>query len=134
MNSLQTQFQTDSRREVEGIWIPLGDCKVKVLRPGGANKAYVKAAMAAFRPYRRQMELGITNETVMTEIAAGLFAKYVVTDWEEVVDTEGDHIPYSAEIMKTTLIDTPELFSELRRFAEDLNLWRVEALEPITKN
>jgi hypothetical protein len=134
LNSLQSQFGTNTVRETEGIWIPLGSCKVKIARPGGANKAYLKAAMTAFRPYRRQIDLGVANETVMTEIAAELYSKHVVLDWEEVTDADGNPIPYSSAAMKTSLIETPELFVELRRFADDLNVWRSEALEPIVKN
>lgn len=137
---LYSNYKTDVNKEVNGVPVEFGtndDGTVITFilsRMGASNKQYVKALEAAQKPFRRQIQLGTlpqeTNERIFREV----FANTVLKGWVNVRDENEQDLPFNFVNAIKVLTDLPDLYDDLFRQANTIDLFRSEALEEDAKN
>lgn len=138
--SIYNQFATDKEKETEGVVVPYSaneDGSVpsfKIARMGKSNKKYTKAMERATRPYRRQVELGALSEEVSEKILLGVFVDTILLGWENVLDRDGNKIPYNRDNAMKVMTDLPDLYADLQAQASSAAQFREEQREAEAKN
>jgi len=133
-NSPYAQFKTDSKVEKKGITLDFGSFAIRIARAGGANKAYAKALMKHVKPYRKAFQAGTLDAKTQSEIMAKVYADSVVLDWVNVMDAEGNEMPFSHENVVKLFTDLPELFQQVIADAENYRNFKEVEAEDIAKN
>lgn len=127
-------YQTDENKETEGVWLDFaGGRSIKVLRAGGANKAFKRAFQAALKPYRRQIDNGTMDDSVSERIMLETYAKYVIVDWEGITDKHGDPIPYSREACIAFFTALPEMFGDVIQLAQSAATFGLDDEEEVAE-
>lgn len=123
-------FKTDPKLEQEGVWIPLGDGKLRIAR---LNNPRMGAAFAALiRPYRGGIVPPAEEERIMLDC----LADHVLVGWENIT-RDGEPFPYSVENAKAALQikDFAEFVLERARDMEQFRTSEVTSgVEAIAKN
>lgn len=133
--STYTAFQTDERMEQTGILLDFGDAgKIKIARAGGANTAFNKKMMALAKPHRHAIQTGLLSGEKAEEMMLDAYATTVVLGWDGITDKEGNVLPFSVDNVKKVFKDLPDLFSQVRKSADDAALFRADELEADVKN
>jgi hypothetical protein len=93
-----------------------------ILRPANeANKQYFNAVLSKSRKNVRAIQAGHVNQSMIAESRnkdRELYPSFVVVGWENVVDSQGEEVPFSSEACRDFLNALPDwLFDELRTFA-----------------
>ena len=106
--------------------------------------AVLKQGKAAARRARGRRGQTPTKEAIeqARQEDIKLFVKYIVVDWEGVLDSKGESVPYSSEVCEQFLKAIPsDMFNELRNFCLDIDNFRLESeqmeadeLEELTGN
>jgi len=122
-----SNFKTDTRAEVEGVWVDFGsDFKVKIGRLG--NPKCQEYSRRIQKPYKRQID----NETIDPEITKKLLrkalARYVLLDWKGLEEDDGKVIEYSVEKAEE-LLETKDFFAEIMGLSQDMDLFKQETQE-----
>lgn len=98
---LKTQFNTDERLEIEGVWEDLGEAKdgedppgILVARVG--NSAYLKEYQKVPRGIRNQLDNGTLPEDTSKQIVNKLLAKTILLNWRGIAD-DGKILEYTYE-------------------------------------
>lgn len=88
-------FDTDAKKENEGVWEPIGkNARILVARLG--NKAYNEAFSKIPHGIRLQMENGVIDDEHAESIICDLLSHTVLLGWEGIGD-DGVELPYSRE-------------------------------------
>lgn len=138
--SLARKFKTDEKCEAEGICLDYGDGqKIWIARAGGANRAFQKEAQRIVRKYRRQLTLNILPEEIQQKVAREAYARTVILRWEGVTDKDcgGDGtepVPCTFENICRLLENLPELFNDIQRQAQNIELFLETLREDDAKN
>lgn len=95
---------------------------VLILRPAtSANKEYFNALLKRNRKNMRQIQAGDFNLGLVEENRDSdrtLYAKAVITDWEKVIDDQGEGAKFTSENVLAFLQALPDwVFDEVRAFA-----------------
>lgn len=121
-----------ARLTLYSITLPNGVSPTLIGRPcGQINKAYFNALMRssakrALQPVSRQ-NLAATEEH--RKVDRVLYAKFVITGWEDVVDASMDSVPFTEENCTDFLRSLPaHIFDEIRAFFLDLGNFTEEAV------
>ncbi len=123
-------YSTDQSLESSrGVWIDYGDRAFQVLRAGGSNHRYVRALAAALRPHARAISKRTMDPAKLRQIYWDLFARHVVIGWRGIQDTEGNDIPFSEEAALAFFESFPDLFDEIKDYAEDMGTFAEEGIE-----
>lgn len=124
------KFKTDQTLELEGVWVPFDDARIKIAR---LNNPQMAAAYAAkIRPYRGAK----IPEGVEEEIMVECLASHVLLDWEGVTH-DGAAFPHTREnaVKALKIKDFAEFVINCAR---DFELFRQqdirEAVTAIAKN
>jgi hypothetical protein len=93
-------------------------------RFGGANAQRVKAAMAKYyKPFARQVELGLLDPTKEREILVKAFVEACMIEWQG-VEIDGQEVEYSPEAAIKLLTSLPELFDSLHSYASSFDSFK----------
>lgn len=151
---LAKDYKTDAAKEVDGVDVEVSSnddgtiVKMRLSRMGKANKRYTKAFEAATRPHRRQIELKTLPEAVAEKMLREVFAETVLIGWQNVQNEDlGDGsllfpgyaadekaVPYNKENALALFAALPELYDALSANANDVSLFRTDAVENEAKN
>lgn len=152
MTDLGKMFATNSEREVEGVILMFGDAEIRVARAGGANTKFTRMFEERTRPYRKQIELKVIKEDVMTRLLAEVYAEAIVVSWrtrvvtkdefgadvvsyEDTITVNGEKLVFSKENVVKLLLSVPVIFQEIRETSMAFsNFQDAEALETDAKN
>lgn len=138
--SLFKQFGTNAAKVEEGVEIPFGANDDKtipvfiVARQHRSNKQYRKAADAALRPYRRQIELKTLADDTAETVLMDVFVNTLLKGWRNVQDEKGREIEFSPENAKELFVALPDLYDELQTATNDASLFRDGEREADAKN
>ncbi len=144
--SLSKNYATNRTAEVEGVDVPMGTnddgsvISFKLSRMSKSNKRYTKALEAATKPYRRQIELGVLDETLSEKLFKGVFVDTILLGWQNVQfsDIVGGYNTEKAPFTKENALQLfdrlPELYEDLQQQAQKISLFRDESLEDEAKN
>lgn len=133
--SLHSQFATDKKAEVDGVWVEYGandDGSIpgfKISRMSKANKKYTKALEKATRPHRRAIELETMNNELAERIFMEVFVDTVLLEWKNIQAKDGEELLLSKETAMKLFEDLPELYDDLQEKAKKASLFREETLE-----
>lgn len=98
-----------------GVWVDILGARWKIARAG--NPEYDQALEDS--GYRRTDDPAKKQRALYTAIAEG-----VLLDWEDVVDNDGEPIPYTVENAVEVLIENPDLVSEVLQEANTLSNYK----------
>lgn len=138
--SLYKQFGTNATKVESGVEIKFGANDDKtiptfiVARQHRSNKPYRKAAEAAMRPYRRQIELKTLSDDTAEAVLMDVFITTLLKGWKNVQDEKGREIEFSPEAAKELFVALPDLYDELQNAANDAALFRESEREADAKN
>lgn len=98
-----------------------------------ANKPFFNALLKRSKESARMLRAGkISAEMVEKNRSEDktLYPAYIIKDWENVYDDNGDKVPFSAEAATQFIAALPNwLFDELRNFAGDPSNFVVESID-----
>lgn len=98
MFDLNSNFNMDSQKELEGVWEPLGDdSKILVARIG--NSRYQSEYRKIPSAQRRRIENNMVKGKEIERIISALLAKTILLDWEGLGDN-GELLTYSEPLMR----------------------------------
>jgi len=109
--------RNDPAKFTAGTWVEIFDARWKIARAG--NPEYEQALEDS--GYRRTDDTTKKQRALYTAIAEG-----VLKDWEDVVDQNGEAIPYTTDNCVEVLLENPDLVGELLREANTLANFRRE--------
>jgi Trk K+ transport system NAD-binding subunit len=109
--------RNDVTKFTAGTWVEIFGARWKVARAG--NPEYDQALEES--GYRRTEDPAKKQRALYTAIAEG-----VLKDWEDVVDNDGQPIPYSVDNAVEVLLENPDLVGEVLREANTLSNYRRE--------
>lgn len=138
--SLYTAFATDPALEIDGVPVNYGKNSkgqptiITVARAGGRNSAHQKRANVIYKPVRRQLQNENIDEDVLMELTRKLYAETVVKGWSGVEDKEGQELPFSVENCIKLFEDLPDIFLDIKKLADEMQIFRVAAVEDDAKN
>lgn len=118
-----------------------GEPVLELAPAGEVNKAYFNDALRRLKKRQAQIKAtGISAELVKAnrEEEYDLFARHIVRGWSNVLDVNGDEVPYDESNARAFLKALPtDLFDAIRDFAADLSNFRdhdVPATEDVAGN
>lgn len=121
-------YATDHTLEASsGVWIDFGDRRFLILRAGGANHRFTRRIGEMIRPLRRQIANGTVDPDKLRKIYWRVYAEAVVKDWDG-IKSGGNPVPYSAEAGYAFFEAFPDLFEELRVYADDMSTFAEERI------
>lgn len=109
--------RNDVTKFTSGTWVEIFGGRFKIARAG--NPVYEQALEDS--GYRRTEDPAKKQRALYTAIAEG-----VLKDWEDVVDNDGQPIPYSVDNAVEVLLENPDLVGEVLREANTLSNYRRE--------
>lgn len=148
--SLRKQFKTSTKLENEGIWLELGNTRVRVARAGGSNQKYNAAMERVSKEHKRAIANELLTSKQSMNILREVYIDTIIKGWqtnvapedaaeEEWVDgieaDDGDELlEVTAENIKAVLIELPDLFMEIKQAADKLNYYQQSILDEAVKN
>lgn len=152
MTDLGQMFKTNPEREQEGVVLLFGDVEIRVARAGGANTKFQRAFEEKTRPYRKQIEMKVIKEDVMTRLLAEIYAEAIIVSWrtkvvtkdefgndevtyDQTITVNGDKLEFSIANATKLLMNVPMVFQEVREVSMQwTNYQDVEVLATDSKN
>lgn len=143
-------YQTDEKLEREGAVVDLGERGAFLIaRAGGKNTKYTKLVRKLMRPHKREALALTLDIDIADRIAIDAFSQMIVLGWfkkgdpfpstdpdaepvlceYDVTGPNGYPLPFSPANAKKLLTDLPDLFADLRSFADDATTYQREVLE-----
>jgi hypothetical protein len=90
-----SQFKADSKKENEGVWIPVGpDSRVKIIRL--SSRRFRDAQKEKMLPYENIQRLNVLKDEQQEILLAELVGETVILDWEGFTEN-GSVCPFSSE-------------------------------------
>lgn len=147
--SLRSQFKTSPKLETEGIWLELGNTRIRLARAGGQNQKYNAAMEKISKIHRRAIENELLSSEKSLSILREVYADTVVLDWETNIGTEDDSkwvegiepetpgddlLPVTRENIIATFKELPDLFLECKRTAEKMMYFSQSLIDGAVKN
>lgn len=126
-----SKIKKDTNAAESGVWINkvLDDLDVKIASAG--NRKYLDCLRQLMKPYQRSYKS--MGDEVFLEIQNKAISKYILVDWRNLQDEEGNEIPYSAD-KAYELLQDPEN-EEFRKIvvslSEESEVFRKEALDDL---
>ncbi len=149
--NLHKQFQTDSSKEEQGIWVDFENgVSVRIRRL--SSKASVRAREEAEKPYKTRLRSGSMDDDTAELLAMHQLARGVISDWkgitEPVLDKDGapildedgnpknKDIPYSPDTAFEILSDDAlkDFRTELIQISLDRDAFKNEEDADAVKN
>ena len=116
--------QNDVRKFTEGTWVDLYGARWRVARAG--NPRYLEALERHGK--RHAQSKAEEQRALMLAIAEG-----ILLGWEEVVDANGEPIPYTVDNAAEVLADNPEVVNALLAEANRAENFRREDVKAQAK-
>lgn len=126
---LKKAFATDEQKEIEGVWIEIGE-NAELLIARAGNPKYNKLLEKLQKPHRAAIARDRLPINVARKMIIEVLAETVLLDWKN-IEYDG-HLEYSKEnalMLLTKLKDFRELVSDLAR--EEANFRAVQEEDDI---
>ena len=141
IKSLYEIYGTESNYEVDGVWQDLGPCRIKLARAGNKNTLYAKTFKSVLKRWDKKNYEAVTEEESKL-IMAEIYSKAVIKAWE-IKDDKGKwesglflmkdgvekKVSATPANIAKCLIDLPDLFTQIQRWADDIKTFQKEAEE-----
>lgn len=131
--NLFKKYETDNKKEVNGVPIIIDGVTFICRRAGGGNRAY-RAALANFSSAPEyKTALNSTDTTIglqaEDEITMNAFADGVVVGWSDILDRDDQPLPYSREAFMDLMTACPDVWMQLRIRAHEMDTFRLKTVE-----
>lgn len=127
--NLFKKYETDEKKETEGVEITIDGAVFICRRAGGGNRRYRAAIGLAAAAPDFQERINSTDSTVAItaedEITLNAFAESVVIGWREVLDRGDAPWDFTKENFLDLMRSCPDVWLQLRMAARDLDNFRV---------
>jgi hypothetical protein len=133
MSSIRKLFATNQDIETKGIWMDYGSgVEIQIARAGGSNKAFATRFTALSKPFRRQIQAEMVDESTAQEILYRVYAECVVRGWRGITQDDIDPkatnptepLPYSVENCVALFKALPDLANDVVAQAGKLAMFR----------
>lgn len=135
MPNLYKKYETDEKKETEGVEIEIDGCTFICRRAGGGNRRYRAAiGLSALDPAvadRINSKDQVESITAEDEITMAAFADAVVVDWKDVLDRNDEPLPFSKQAFLDLMKSCPDVWLQLRMRARDMDNFRVSQAETL---
>ncbi len=142
--SIESQFGTNTKKEAEGVEIPLSPNKdgtvptFIVAATSRSNTPYAKSLEKATKPFRRAGKVVGLDDAVADKLYKETFCKTVLKGWRnvQVKDENGELIVlvYNYENAVKLMNDFPRLYDYLSEEAGSIERFQDEVREEEAKN
>lgn len=126
------QFATDEKKEIEGVWVEIGDgAKLLVARSG--NRKYARLLGTEVEKHQRALDgKSDAAEELSEKLMIGVIAGTILLGWEG-VKYKGQPMAYSVENAKT-LLAVKDFRVFVTKLSNDIEAYRAVQEEVAKKN
>lgn len=153
--SLRKAFQTSPKLETEGVYLEIGNTRIRLARAGGANQQYNLAMTKVLKENKRAIDLDLLSDEKGKELLYAAYAEFIVMSWDTnlndgkrddwgkplpvewtpgIDDDKGGVIEASFENIVATFREMFDLFIECKNFAENMQWYRQSIIDGVVKN
>lgn len=129
--NLYAKYGSDVQKEKNGVPFYIdkdSDTFIRVARWTTRNVEHFKAQAELAK------ELVGVPEDKAEEARKRVFVEHLVTGWNNIVDREGNELPFTTENALKVLCDLPDLIDELFQFSMDRDNYGLDGVELAVKN
>ncbi len=121
-------INVDQKRTAQerGVWTSFGGSKFKVVHSGSIK--FQRTLNRLQQPYRRKIDKGSLDPEVSRKILCEAMATGILLDWKDVVDGQGQEVPFSSDVAEKALLNNDDLREYIQDFAMDLENYRAEEI------
>ena len=117
--SIYKKYKQNKSLESEGITFQVGDAKFLVRRYDVKVPEVRAAYEKAIKPYVKKIKANLVEAEEAMDIEREMFVKTCVIGWEDVVNENGESIPFSVSNAIELFKDLPDLYTDLKNYASD---------------
>lgn len=130
MTSIFDAYETDKTKELEGVPFKKGNLGTFIIaRAGGQNMAFIKAVEEKTRGLREEISSEELDPEVGNKLLIEAFAEGIVLGWKGIKTREGKVLKFSKPAVVDLLTRLPDLFVEIREFAQNRANYLVTEIE-----
>jgi hypothetical protein len=126
------QFDADIPSTDDGVWTSFEGSKLKIAHI--SNIKFQRLMAKGQQPFRKQFENGSMDPAKTKQILCKAMAGGVLVDWDKVVDSAKQPVPYSEERGETALMKNPALRDFVTEFSTNLANYRDEEVQELGKS
>lgn len=129
--NLYAKYGSDRQKEKTGVPFYIdkdSDTYILVGRWCARNVEHLKAQAEV------SLRMADVDENEREEARTRVFAEHLITGWNNIVDKDGNDLPFSRENAVALLADLPDLVNELVNFSLDRENYDLDSVETATKN
>jgi hypothetical protein len=112
------------KRQEKGVWTTFSGSQFLVAHSSSLKFQRILTRLQA--PHRRKIDKGNLDPAVSRDILCQALSEGLLLDWKNVGDSQGNDIPFSAEVAAQALANNDDLREYLQEFALDLENFRAE--------
>jgi len=129
---LKTEFGTDEKKEIEGVWEDMGDgFSIKIARANNPN--YDKWFTRLTKGIKRQLRNDTVPEEKSRAIMIQIMAKTILLDWKGMFE-DGKEVKYSEKEAVRVLTEYKDFRTTITEMSSSITLFRMEEDEDAEKN
>ena len=114
-----------------GVWTEYLGGKFIIAKSGTAR--HVKIQADVFDPVKHLMNLPSFKDDDRKKLYAEVVAKSLLVGWRDMVDDDGNEIPYSVEAAQEMVLEIPELLEFVTQFSINHANYRAQTVEETAK-
>jgi hypothetical protein len=130
-----SQIKTDTDKAEKGVWQHYA-LDIQLCIASINNTAYKRERSRVLKPYLRRIRSGSMSSEDILEVLKPAVARYLLLDWKNIDDENGQPITYSPEKALELFGDASlsDLYDFVLEVAGETELYRKELLEQAAKN
>lgn len=111
-------------KQTSGVWAKFGDSEFLVAHMGNLKFQRVISRLQA--PHRFKIQKGTLDPAVARTILCRAMSEAIILDWRQVINSEGQDVPFSVESCEMALTNNDELRDWVQEFSSDLQNYKSE--------
>lgn len=124
---MSINVDNSTKKQTDGVWTPeFNGSKFKVASTTSTKFQRILNRLQA--PHRKKIEKGSLDPKISKEILCQAMAEGLLLDWKDVVDGQGQNVPFDPEIAFKALMNNDDLKDYLSEFSQDLENFRTEQI------
>jgi hypothetical protein len=127
------QFATDEKKEVEGVWVDIGDgAELLIARAG--NKKYARLLGSEVEKHQRALDAkGDASDELSERLMVGVFASTILLGWRGDFKFKGEALPYTNENARKVL-GVKDFRAFVAKLSNDIDAYRAAQEATAGKN
>lgn len=129
--NLYAKYGSDRQKEKAGVPFYIdkdSDTYIRVARWTSRNLEFSKAHA------EMTLRMADADDEQREEASMQLFIRHLITGWNNIIDKEGNDLPFSSDNAMMLLEDLPDLTQLLFNFSLDRTNYGLDGVETATKN